>query len=283
MSPTNDQLLRTASGTAIGIDGMGQSQLRRLAESPTDLLWQNFARPVKIGRSSLIVEAELPLGGRSVHVAYKRYCPRNWWKALCGLLRRSRALHGWHAARLLLAHDVATARPVAVAHGRGWRSRGVSYLATEWIAHAENLHQFGWRLAGCASQVRLRQAARCAESLGRLIGRMHAARIANRDLKGTNILVVQSEADLRTYLIDLDGVNRYESLSPARRAANLARLAAGLEAHRWVTPAVCRRFLRAYAEEFPPHAIRWKPLWRDVAARAARLVLHKRRCGKPLL
>ncbi|MGA2619917.1 MAG: lipopolysaccharide kinase InaA family protein [Thermoguttaceae bacterium] len=258
-------------------------ELRRLADRPDELLWRYLAYPVKIGHSSLIVVAELPLSGGPIRVVYKQYRPRNWWKALWGAFRRSRALEGWRLARALLERNVATARPIAACQPRPWPSRGTSYLATAWIEGAENLHRFGWRLAALSPDRRLRSAARCAESLGRLVGRMHAAGIANRDLKGVNLLVVQHGDDLQTYLVDLDGVRLTRGLRPQERAANLARLAVSVQAHPWVSRSVCRRFLRAYAAQFAPQTVAWKPLWRAVAARARAIVRRKRRRGQPIL
>jgi tRNA A-37 threonylcarbamoyl transferase component Bud32 len=112
---------------------------------------------------------------------------------------------------------------------------------------------------------------------------MHAQQIAHRDLKGANLLVTQREDRLITYLIDVDGARFCRQLSHARRAANLARLAAGLESHPWVTRSVCRRFLRAYVGQFPPGTIAWKPLWREVAARSRRIAERKRRRGEQVL
>ncbi len=178
---------------------------------------------------------------------------------------------------------MATAPAIAACQPRAWPSRSTSYLATAWIEGAENLHHFGWRLAAYGPDRRLRWAARCAESLGRLVGRMHAAGIANRDLKGVNLLVVQHGDDLQTYLVDLDGVRLTKGLSLKERAANLARLAVSVQAHQWVSRGVYRRFLRAYAAQFTPQTVAWKPLWRAVAARAQAIIRRKRRRGQPIL
>lgn len=283
MGESDHTVLHASGGEALGVQGLPQAELRRLLDDPEALLWQNLHRPVKISHSSLIVEAELPLSGRAIHVAYKQYRPRNWWKSLCGLLRRGRARTAWHLGHHLLAREIPTARPLAMCQpGGSWFFR-TSYLATEWIEAAENLHLFFWRLASRPIDQRLRCAALCAESLGRLVGRMHALQIAHRDLKGANLLVAHRGDQLATYLIDLDGVRFCRRLSPARRAANLARLAAGVEAHPWVTRTVCRRFLRAYADQFPSGAIDWKPLWREVAVRGRRIVQRKRRSGNQVL
>lgn len=274
--------LKTAGGTACGSPRLAEGQLRRVLADPDDLLWRHADRPVKISHESLMVEAELRLRDGSVRAAYKRYRPRNWWKALLGLIGPSRAFRDFRRAAALLARNVGTAGPLLACRPRGWR-RATSYLATEWIEGAENLHLWGWRLARCPARQRLRSAARAAESLGHLVGRMHAAGIAHRDLKAANLLVLEGPQDVAAYLVDLGGMRLAGRLSPARRAADLARLAVGLTAHPWVPRAVAYRFLRAYAAEFPPGRIAWKDVWRAVAARSRALVRRKLRRGREVL
>jgi tRNA A-37 threonylcarbamoyl transferase component Bud32 len=261
---------------------VSRSLLERIVRDPAGLVWQNVARPVKISRESLIVEADLSLGPTTIHVAYKQYRPRNWWKSLCGLVRRSRALENWEWAQVLLARGIATPPPVVACRPGGWR-RNTSYLATQWLDGAENLHLYGWRLARHPLAARCRSASRCAESLGRLLGRLHAAGIAHRDLKAANLLVAEASAEVTSWLIDLDGMRIPRRLGMARRAADLARLAVGLQAHPWVSRAICCRFLRAYAAESPAGAVAWKPLWRLVAAQSASLLRRKRRRGQEVL
>jgi len=280
--------LRAGGDRARAVREMPSACLSRLLGNPDEWLLKNLDHPVKIDHESLIVAGELPLSDGPVRVACKRYRPRNGWKAFCGLFRPSRARRAWKLGRGLLAREIATARPLAICEIRRSWFRRTSYLFTEWIEAAENLHLYGWRLAGCPMHQRLQFAARCAESLGRLLGRMHAQHIAHRDLKGANLLVAQrtgAEGDVltATYLIDLDGVRIRRHLSPARRAANLARLAAGLQAHPWVSRTLCCRFLRAYVGQFPPAAVAWKSVWREVAVRSRRLVQRKRRRREPVL
>ncbi len=258
-------------------------ELSRLLEDPDEPLEGNLHRPVKLGHSTVIVEAELPLADRPVHVAYKRYRPRNWWKALLGFFRRSRAVRGWCAGHALLLRGIATPRPLAVCDVRRPWHRRRGYLATEWIEGAENLHLHGWRLASLSSPDRLRRAARCAESLGRLIGRMHAWQISHRDLKAANLLVVENGAGLETYLIDVEDVRVLRRLSFSRQTADLARLAAGMHAHPWLPRTIFRRFLNAYLGEFLPESTAWKPLWREVARRSERIVERKQHRGEPVL
>ncbi|MGD0900680.1 MAG: lipopolysaccharide kinase InaA family protein [Thermoguttaceae bacterium] len=275
-------LLDTPSGTAWGSHRVAESQLRRVLEGPDELTWRHADRPVKISHESLIVQAEIPLRQGSVRVAYKRYRPRNWWKALLWLLGRARAFREWELAAALMARDIATAEPILACRPAGWR-RATSYLATEWIEGAENLHLFLGRLAARPAPERLRSAALAAVSLGRLVGRMHAAGIAHRDLKAANLLVVQRPEGVKTYLVDLAGAKLVRRLGSARRAADLARLAVGLAAHPWVPRTASCRFLRAYATEFPGERLAWKPLWRAVAGRSRRLALRKQSRGQDVL
>ena len=276
-------VLRTPAGTAYGAADLPPSQLRELLEQPDALVWRHLDRPVKLSHETIVVEAELPLPDGPIRVAYKQFRPRNWWKSLCQRFRPSRAMRGWNLARALLARHIATPRPLAVCEPRGnWLFRS-SYLATEWIVGAENLHLFGWRLAGRPLPERLRQASRCAVRLGRLVGQMHAVGVCHRDLKAANLLAVSQGDDLAVYLVDTDGVRIGQPPGPVRRAAELARLAVALEAHPWVTRSICCRFLRAYAAEFPPGTIAWKPLWRDILRRARLTIRRKHRRGEQVL
>jgi tRNA A-37 threonylcarbamoyl transferase component Bud32 len=276
-------ILHARGGEAYGAQDLSLAFLRCLLDRPDILLWRNLHRPVKIGHSSLMVQADLPLSWGPTRVAYKQYRPRGWWKSLCRTLGRRPARSAWHLGRRLLAMGIPTARPLAMCQpGGSWLFRA-GYLATEWIEAAENLHLYGWQLAAYPSRQRLQCAARCAESLGCLVGRIHALRIAHRDLKGANLLVAQRGDRVETYLVDVDGVRFCRRLSPRRRAADLARLAAGIAAHPWVTRTICCRFLRAYCGQFPAGTVAWKPLWREVATRSRRIVQRKRRSGEQVL
>lgn len=269
--------------------------LDRLSQNPFSVLLESLDRPVKIGHGGVIVQARISAGSDEIRVAVKQYRPQNWWKSLCGLFRPTRAFRGWRMGRLLRAKGVATPQPLLACREIGWSEGGRSYLATRWIEAAENLHAYGWRLLARPASKRFRSAVRCAESLGSLIGRMHAAGVAHRDLKAANLLVVEYGEDMdglenpsytggiSTWLVDLDGATIPLRLSDARRAANLARLAASLEAHPWVSSTICCRFLRAYIAAFPPGRADWKWLWRRVEARRRRIVRRKHRRGQTVL
>ena len=112
---------------------------------------------------------------------------------------------------------------------------------------------------------------------------MHAWHIAHRDLKGCNLMLVEREADVEAYLIDLDGVRVGRSLSFATQARNLARLATSIEAHPWATRGDRLRFLRAYLREMSPGKSAWKPLWRATAAKSRAITRSLTRRRRPVV
>jgi tRNA A-37 threonylcarbamoyl transferase component Bud32 len=275
--------IRQGSARAHSVRDLARAELIHLLDDPDALLTRNLSRPVKLERGSLIVQAELPLGERETRVIYKRYRPWNWQKALLGKLRPGRALRGWYLGHALLQRRIATARPVAVCDLRRPWYRCQSYLAIEWIEGSENLHLYAWRLAAETGEERFRRATRCAASLGALIGHMHARQVTHGDLKGSNLLVVEQEAGVQTYMVDTDGVRIADRLTPRQRAVDLARLAVSVEAHPWVSRTVHLRFLRAYAREFGPREVSWKSLWHDVSRRSRQITRRKQRRGEPVL
>jgi tRNA A-37 threonylcarbamoyl transferase component Bud32 len=283
MSLTNCIIVEAPAATLWCDPIIPESLRKNIVRGPWRFIQAAAALPVKISPETLVLQANLPVGGRPLAVAVKQYIPRSLWKELAAWFRPSKAGENWEKAEFLRARGIATPRPLLACRTRGWRMVHSSFLVTEWITGGENLHLYGWRLGKQAADVRLRIAAACAEDLGRLLGRMHAAGATHRDLKAANLLVVEGQASVSTWLVDLDGLQMGRRMDLARQARDLGRLAAGLAAHPWVTRSICRRFLRAYAGQFPQQNVDWKPLWRATAARAAEIAHRKQSCGEEVL
>lgn len=275
--------LRHRRGRAHVVADFMPEEIDRLLGDPDLVLWRNLDRPVKLSHSRLIVRTELLLANGPVEAAYKRYRPRNWWKAVLGKLRTNRAFRAWRCGHALLERRIDTARPLFVCDLSRQGARPESYLATEWIEDAENLHLYAWRLAEQDPADRLRRASRCAASLGWLVGRMHAWQISHGDLKASNLLIVERGEEIRSYLIDADDVHVSRRLSFARQAADLSRLATSMAAHAWVTRTLVCRFFRAYVGQLPSDSRAWKPLWQEAGRRANRRIGRKRRRKEEVL
>lgn len=281
---SNRDYYAVTSRQAIGhaVTGVAPSDLVRLMNAPQRLLRESMDRPLKLSHSSVVVEAEFPIDGAPARVVYKRTRVKGWWKRLLAWARRSRAMTSWVVGHALAERGIATTRPLAVCIPRGWRARCEGYVLSEWIDGAQNLHLYAWQLAQQPPGPRARRAAQAAFSLGRLVGRLHAWRIAHRDLKGCNLLLAEKPGTVDAYLLDMEGVRILRRLSRAEQVRNLARLAASIEAHPWVSRTDRMRFLRSYAREQLPAQVDLKALWRDVAAAAAVILRRFARRGIPV-
>ncbi|HET6881681.1 MAG TPA: lipopolysaccharide kinase InaA family protein [Pirellulales bacterium] len=274
--------------TALAVNDLAPAELATLASAPHAPLAANTHRPFKLSHRSMVVQAELKLDAGNVLVAYKRVRPRNWWKTLLHYFRRNPALQAWFYGHALLLRGIPTARPLAVIEQRRFGLPPEGYLATQWIEGADNLHVYGWQLAQRTPEERRRRTRQVCQSLGRLVGRMHAWHVSHRDLKGCNVLVVERDDAVDCYLIDADSVHIPRRLLRIFRAFNLGRLATTIEAHPWVTRTDRLRFFRAYLQELRrgdpdawPHD--WKQGWRTVAKARRSIVARLRRHGREIV
>ncbi|MBI3465633.1 MAG: hypothetical protein HY000_21655 [Planctomycetes bacterium] len=272
--------LVTAHGVAHSVRDFTAAELAAVLADPESLIRRNLHRPTKLSHSSVVVEAQLNLGGVPAPVAFKRCRRKTWSKRLAALFGPSRAWRSWCFGHALRARGIATPRPILVCQPRGVCQRD-SYLATEWIVGATDLHLYGWDLARRSPVERHRRARQLAEALGRLIGRLHAWNISHRDLKALNLLVVEQADRVECSLIDLDAIRFCRRLTSVARANDLARLAVSLAAHPWAPRTARMRFLRAYIAELPDAGIDQREFARQIAAREARIARRQSRKGKP--
>ena len=281
----NREFYRLAGLAAQGhaVTDFPYAEFKRLLAEPERLLADGVHRPLKLAHRSVVVQAELSLASGAVRVAYKRVRAKNWWKALAFFLRRSPALDAWRLGHALLLRGIATARPLVVCETKGFGLGRDSYLATQWIEDAINLHLYCWKLARSPADERRRRTRQAATALGGLLGRMHAWHISHPDLKGCNLLVAERPEAVEAFLIDLDGVRLSRGFGGGVRARNLGRLATSLEAHPWVTHGDRLRFLRAYLREAALPAGDWKRIWRAAAAASRAITRRLTRRGRQVV
>jgi tRNA A-37 threonylcarbamoyl transferase component Bud32 len=247
---------------AYAVTEMPRDVLSQLAAAPQQVIGDHRHDPVKLSHSSLMVQATLRLASGNVAAAFKRTRQKHWWKRIVGRLRWTRALDGWYRGHALLQRGIATARPLCAIERPGSQE---GYLATQWIDGGLNLHLYGWELTRRDAAERHARARQAAESLGKLLGRMHSWRIGHRDLKACNLLVVEHRSSVDALLIDLDGVQILRRQSGRDRARDLARLSTSMAAHDWLSHGARLRFLRAYLQALNEPRDDWKSLWRSIA------------------
>lgn len=192
----------------------------------------------------------------------KRYAP-----AAPG--RRPRALRAFRHAVALEERGLGVARALACA----WLPGGASLLVSA-RSPAPDLDLVVRRAGTWAARPPAEQRA-CLHALGRALRRLHDAEVAHRDLKAPNLLVHGLPAGWAVLVADVDGARpRYGPVPWARRARDLARLAASLPLAR----SDRLRVLAAYAGAGPQ-----PPLpWRELASRVHRHAqAHRARLARP--
>lgn len=267
--------LRRAAGVALAVREVPESMLIELLESPGTMLTGPDTESLKLSFGSVVVKTSFA----AREVVYKRIRAKSIVKRLLAPFRPSRARVGWYRGHALLSRGIATARPLFALESQATSWRGESYLATEWIPGAENLHLWLWRVAAlpaCERSLLIRQSA---TALGALLGKMHRYGVAHRDLKGCNLAAAERDGLLRWYVLDLEGVRLRRRVAFTERTSDLARLAVSAEIHSCLTRTDRLRFLRAYAQAAGERDD-MKGLWPAIAKKSRRELERFARRGK---
>ena len=273
---TTGRVYRLARSRGIGyaVSEFSHACLIRLIDYPEMPLRISTREIVKAGHSTLLVRTELPIGNRLVPVAYKRVRRRNWLKSLTVLFRTNRTFRTWQLGHALLNRGIATARPLAVITSRRHEMGRPTFLAAEWIEGALDLYAYSQWIDQLPPWLRTDRLKAAAESLGRLVGRMHARNVSHRDLKSGNLLLVDRGPTVKAYVIDLDGAALRKRVPRSLRLRNLTRLVIGLKSCAHIQNSIRLRFLKAYLLEVGDDSWQWKDVWRQLAtlsdARSAR-------------
>jgi tRNA A-37 threonylcarbamoyl transferase component Bud32 len=222
-------------------------ELMKLLQDPG----RAFSAPgsIMVKNSNTTSSCTLPLirGDKTTGIFIKRYNYQSSLYALKHLFRSSRGKRTWKAAHALLARDIPTPVPVACAEKRSARILLESFLITHHIAPAMPLSRLfpeagSGPHAGCAVDKRgvIRRAAR-------LVQMMHDRGIWHRDLKAANILVQNlSGNNMHLYVTDLDGIRVQDTVRPAERIIDLARLNRSLITSPALSARDRHRFLQCY-------------------------------------
>jgi tRNA A-37 threonylcarbamoyl transferase component Bud32 len=248
---------------------------------------------LKHSRTTTVAEATLSVKGRPTRVIYKRFNQRTWYEPFLTWFRPSRAWQSWQAGQHLASRAIPTPRNLAFLtrlrpYHRDplfWYLPHETYLITIKEEPSTTVSDYVHRvLPHLDPETRRRQKLRLNLALARLLRKLHARSLSDRDLKTSNLLILgdPAEPDLRLSVIDLVGVRLLHPLPKHRRIQNLARLNVSLAAVPGRTRTDALRFLRAYLPWGLSPRNDWKTFWRTIAAASHSKKERNQRRGRAL-
>ncbi|HEY1859113.1 MAG TPA: lipopolysaccharide kinase InaA family protein [Gemmataceae bacterium] len=288
--------IRTGTVRGFAVADLDRAALRKLVTNPNEPFCRPGVTILKDGRSSTVVEFDLPDGDKLRRVIYKRFrvaSVADPWKAL---LRRSPALRSWVNGQGLRERCLPTPRPLAVFHRRSGGLAHEGYLVTEKIPDANNLAAYVASLSSQADAERRSLVRQRIEQLARLAVVMHDRGVCHGDLKAANVLVSSSPCRVPSLkedfgpfcLIDLAGTTLGCTVEAPRRERDLTRLHASFHRKPALTRTDKLRFLRNYLRP-ACFAVRrqerkrlWKVWWRAIEKATQAKIARNERNGRPL-
>ena len=153
----------------------------------------------------------------------KRYNRLGTVYGIKNLLRRSRAVKSWMAARLFAKCGVPTPQPLLCLEERWCGLLGRSYLLFPFLKGEAASFLDLWPCLDTD------QRQRCLEGLGRIIGCMHHQGLLHGDLNWRNIIALRREEMFCFWLVDLDGSRSTSAFAPARARKDLAHFLRDLD------------------------------------------------------
>ena len=251
--------------------------------TPEDRSWI-----IKDSRTAMVCRQRLTTrDGHSFDTVCKRSLPRTLLRRLIYLFRTSRPMLTWKRGNALLSRQIPTARPLAVVERRRFGLLIDSFVVTEHLDHAldlDTLLTVKLRQASDATRRSVKNA--IVADLATVLSRLYASGFTHRDLKAPNVMV-QWDPDLamdpRVLLVDLDGLHRVRRATMSRQIRGLTRLNISLDHCKRATLTDRARFLKRYLRAMGNPDPDIKPLWRQIAARSARLRRSRHRQQQKML
>ena len=298
---SNRRFRCVSSATAAGhaVTDLDPAILARLLRDPDAPFAQPGVRLLKDSRSSTVAELELPVGGKTHCVIYKRFRVTSRKDPWLALVRPTSAVRSWVMGHGLRFRSLPTPRPLLMLQRRRHGLVHEGYLLTTKVNEAEELSAFVDGLRELSPSVRRERLRPVLEDLAHLVRDLHRRGLSHRDLKASNVLVVAEPSSSlqsassepldhwpqtasRVWFIDLVGVRRHRWLSRPRKVRNLARLNASFLQQSAISRTDRLRFLLLYLDSWLHGRAGWKDWWRQVEQATFRKVARNLRSGRPL-
>ncbi|HVJ82744.1 MAG TPA: lipopolysaccharide kinase InaA family protein [Planctomycetia bacterium] len=251
-------------------------------ETPFD---EHVARWLKMGRCTRVAEADLPAIRRDNPFVYKQYFFKGWHEAFAALFRANQATRAWLNGAALLLRELPTPRPLALIHKTVLGMPVTSFLLTERVPEGTGLSDYLDRVAEPAGPgERRRIVVNLVRLAALLLRKLHERRVTHRDLKATNVLAEPTDdpAAPKLWIIDLDGVQTWQSAPAKHRVQNLARFHVSFCRSPYITRADKLRFLRDYLGSKFQDRAGWKALWQSIGRDTEAKIRRNLRKGRAL-
>jgi len=215
----------------------------------------------RVGSSPFAEVYRLEYEGRPYY--YKRYLERKGLERVKGWVLGSRAQRAWRGGCLLEENGLGAPETVVA----GWRGADC-FTVTRAVVKSRALGHYVQTLRAPMGPEARRKRRMAAEELGRVVGRMHACRIAHGDLRWGNILVIEEEGGgVRFVFLDNERTRRYRRLPGRKVLKNLVQL--NMIRDGVLSRTDRMRFWRAYRAANPTLPGEYKQWVRRVLARTA--------------
>jgi len=196
-----------------------------LLADPDGLFLRAECEIVKDQKKIRVGRLPLEIGGAVRRVYLKRYNVFSWRYRLGSLWMASGAARSWIGANLLLEAGFRTGRPLAAVECRSGGLLTKSFYLSEEVPGARTADDY-WRqeLSRSGGTGGFRRRRGFLARLAELFRALHGRGLYHNDLKDANILTLPDGAVETFYLLDLEGIRRYRSLSRRRQIKNVVQL-----------------------------------------------------------
>lgn len=257
-----------------------------LMDNPDQPFLNSLVHWWKIGRATRVAEVELPVIRAGDSLIYKQYYFKGWHESVASVLHPNQATRAWNAGFALLLRELPTPRPLLLIHKLRHNVPITSYLLTERVPGAQTITRFLDRhLPGLSTVEQKRVRRGVLRESAMLLRKLHDRRATHRDLKASNILVSPTEdlAKPQLWLIDLDGVQTWQTVPEKHRLQNLTRFYVSFHQSPWLSRTDRVRFLRIYlARQFHEDGL-WKRYWKEIHAQSEKKIRRNLRQGRSVV
>ena len=209
--------------------------------------WLNAFWPAVLNTTAYFVKqdtsASVAICGGLVLKTYSRSPGIKGW--ISGLFR-SRAKRAFSMGQTLKKEGFPVLDTLAFAAIRTSGSIQHEYLLSTEVPNAMNLVQ--WLNTPNLTKPALHA---MLDQLGSVLGKFHRSGFFNRDMKGGNILVTESNGTPTLTVVDLDGIRRMRTATARRISRDFWPLLHSLALKGWDTPETRERLMTAYHKESP--------------------------------